>query len=71
MSSVGTSIRTTENALAPDSFVRVLIAIDARSAGVGAPNSLWYRPAASAAAVRNVSLMLPPRRLAAAFVGSN
>ena len=42
MSPVGTSMRTSEKALDPESSVRVLIAIDARSDSTGDPSSVWY-----------------------------
>ena len=38
---VGTISRASEKALAPESAVRVLIAIDARSRSTGAPSSEW------------------------------
>ena len=41
MSPVGTSMRTSENAFDPESSVRVLIAIDARSDSTGSPSSAW------------------------------
>ena len=71
ISAVGTSIRITEKALAPDDSVRVLTAIDARSASVGLPILMWYFEAASAAAVMNAVLSVPPRRAAASFVSRN
>ena len=41
ISPVGTIIRAREKALAPESAVRVLIAIDARNCSTGAPSSSW------------------------------
>ena len=41
ISLVGTSRRASENALEPDSLVRVLIAMDARSCSTGAPTARW------------------------------
>ena len=71
ISAVGTSMRITEKALAPDDSVRVLTAIDARRASVGLPISMWYFEAASAAAVMNAVLSVPPSRAAASFVSRN
>ena len=71
ISPVGTIIRASEKALAPESSVRVLTAIDARRKSTGAPISMWYREAASAAAVRKAVLSVPPRRLAASLVSRN
>src|SRR4029453_16678083 len=59
ISAVGTSMRITEKALAPDDSVRVLTAIDARRASVGLPILMWYFDAASAAAVMNAGLSGP------------
>ncbi len=41
ISPVGTIMRASENAFAPDSSVRVLTAMLARSASTGAPSSRW------------------------------
>ena len=60
MSPVGTNKRTNVNAFAPDSSLRVLIAMLVRSDSTGAPSLWWYLPAASAAAVRNAVFNLPP-----------
>jgi hypothetical protein len=41
ISPVGTSIRASENALAPELSVLVLTAIEARSCSTGSPSSMW------------------------------
>ena len=51
--------------------MRVLTAIEARSSSTVWPRSVWYRPAASAAAVTKAALSVPPRRVAASLVEAN
>ena len=41
ISPVGTSSRASENAFEPESLVRVLMAMDARSCSTGAPTARW------------------------------
>ena len=41
ISPVGTIIRASEKALAPELSVRVLTAIEARSCSTGSPSSMW------------------------------